>query len=65
MITCDNKNFSHVAGSEYVFEYVNYEVMLGAQIYIVLSILTFHTNFIRWYKMLWEALYCNEKSLYG
>lgn len=43
MITCDNKNFSHVAGSEYV----NYEVMLGAQIYIVLSILTFHTNFIR------------------
>ncbi|BBD85617.1 hypothetical protein BN1326_50295 [Staphylococcus argenteus] len=30
---------SHIVGSEHV----NYEVMLGAQIYIVLSILTFHT----------------------
>lgn len=38
-----HKNSPNVAGSEYV----NYEVMLGAQIYIVLSILTFHTNFIR------------------
>ena len=50
MITCDNKIFSHVAGSEYVFEYVNYEVMLGAQIYIVLSILTFYTQLISQFK---------------
>lgn len=39
-ILCISKLYdSHIVGSEHV----NYEVMLGAQIYIVLSILTFHT----------------------